>query len=266
MAALLWSLVQTQLQVLRLFIDSCPKVFQATVLSHILFFLATHDGPYRRLQKEIEDTYKAAGDTVDPSKLAHLPYLNAVMYVLRRFYILILNEYQQQRNPSSVPCCPEWQSKRAAPGKRWRCYDWPIVRQSRSGRDSVTVTDRESSHVPEGTAVQMHFYTMQRDERNFAPLPDAFIPDRWLVESERSVNCPKIVTHNQTAFVPFSYGPAVRIPLSFLYSDQAVYLSCPLEMRRKEPCFGRIAGGHCLNCTEVWLPTRRRFQGAGLSG
>lgn len=64
------------------------------------------------------------------------------------------------------------------------------------------------SYLPEGTITTVHMYSIQRDARNFAPLPDSFWPERWLhvAEGARSVIGMKLV-HNSTAFFPFSYGP-----------------------------------------------------------
>ena len=60
---------------------------------------------------------------------------------------------------------------------------------------------------------------MHRDPRNFSPGPDTFWPDRWLIASgihppNDVSSCPDdkqgsaTFAHNDTAFIPFSYGPA----------------------------------------------------------
>ena len=55
-----------------------------------------------------------------------------------------------------------------------------------------------------------HFYSIQRDPRNFSPKSDQFWPERWLVadglESPPSQAVDFI--HNASAFTPFSVGPA----------------------------------------------------------
>jgi len=55
---------------------------------------------------------------------------------------------------------------------------------------------------------------VQRDPRYFSPLPDSFLPERWLSEDQRLALEPKIFNsqqeyiHNTAAFIPFSIGPA----------------------------------------------------------
>ena len=77
------------------------------------------------------------------------------------------------------------------------------------------------SFVPEDTQVSVHTYSMQHDPREFAPLPDTFWPDRWLI-AEGALPLPNNgkgpFTHNLNAFVPFSHGPAncVGKPLAML--------------------------------------------------
>jgi cytochrome P450 len=53
---------------------------------------------------------------------------------------------------------------------------------------------------------------LQRDPRYFSPLPNHFLPDRWLSAEERtsvgsSLKSSDIVL-NTDAFMPFSFGPA----------------------------------------------------------
>lgn len=56
--------------------------------------------------------------------------------------------------------------------------------------------------IPEGTAVQVPPYVLQRDPRYFSPYPDKFWPDRWLVPEGGDV------VLERAAFIPFSHGPA----------------------------------------------------------
>ncbi|KAF7974713.1 hypothetical protein HWV62_11507 [Athelia sp. TMB] len=71
--------------------------------------------------------------------------------------------------------------------------------------------------IPEGTAVFSHFYSIQRDQRYFSPLPETFWPDRWLSESERTspfgsgYKGPVNVVVDRTAFTPFSFGPSICV-------------------------------------------------------
>ena len=70
-----------------------------------------------------------------------------------------------------------------------------------------------SSFIPEGTSAFVHTYSLQRDPRYFSPLPDSFLPERWLSQVQRLVLEPKIFSsqekyiHNTAAFIPFSTGP-----------------------------------------------------------
>ena len=69
------------------------------------------------------------------------------------------------------------------------------------------------SFIPEGTSAFIHTYSLQRDPRYFSPLPDSFLPERWLSEERRLALEPKIFTsqnyiNNTAAFIPFSSGPA----------------------------------------------------------
>lgn len=75
--------------------------------------------------------------------------------------------------------------------------------------------------IPEGTAVDVPIYVVQRDPRNFSPAPEDFWPERWLASGPGSgpkpaatpYGVPKtegdLVVHNPSAFIPFSWGPAL---------------------------------------------------------
>lgn len=66
--------------------------------------------------------------------------------------------------------------------------------------------------MPENTQVSVHTYALQRDPREFSPLPDAFWPDRWLYQdtyvlpSGDVIGKEQVVT-NRAALIPFSVGP-----------------------------------------------------------
>lgn len=70
------------------------------------------------------------------------------------------------------------------------------------------------SFIPEGTTANVHLYTLHRDGRNFAPLPERFIPERWLPAEKQILLEPELfkdrkqVVHTVAASIPFSYGPA----------------------------------------------------------
>src|SRR6267143_1395906 len=73
------------------------------------------------------------------------------------------------------------------------------------------------SYIPEETAVFTHFYSIQRDPRNFFLKPDQFWPERWLIADGLESLPPALLSsspqvggfiHNVSAFTPFSSGPA----------------------------------------------------------
>ena len=88
-----------------------------------------------------------------------------------------------------------------------------------------------SRYVPPGTNVWIHVYSTHRDARNFAPHPEVFWPERWLLgattspddapgrplagasgvartsNSDTPVDTPPDFVHNPAAYLPFSHGP-----------------------------------------------------------
>ena len=83
---------------------------------------------------------------------------------------------------------------------------------------SVLMSWHRLRHIPPGTIVWIHPYTVQRDARSFT-LPEVFWPERWLVASGhvRFQNAraprghdailPGEFVHNEDAFIPFGHGP-----------------------------------------------------------
>ena len=69
------------------------------------------------------------------------------------------------------------------------------------------------SFIPEGASAFVHTYSLHRDPRYFSPLPESFLPERWLPQVQREALEPKIFSsqeeyiHNTAAFIPFSIGP-----------------------------------------------------------
>ena len=53
----------------------------------------------------------------------------------------------------------------------------------------------------------MHAYSIHRDPRNFAPHPDRFWPERWLLAAPGGAGAPLDFKHDEGAFIPFSHGP-----------------------------------------------------------
>ena len=66
------------------------------------------------------------------------------------------------------------------------------------------------SFIPEGTSAFVHTYSLHRDPRYFSPLPNEFLPERWLSHAQRTYLDRKLFgsqIHNTAAFIPFSTGP-----------------------------------------------------------
>ena len=77
------------------------------------------------------------------------------------------------------------------------------------------------SFIPGGNHVFIPTYPLQRDPRYFSPLPDSFLPERWLSEEQRLALEPAIFNSKQpyindtAAFIPFSAGPANCVGKAF---------------------------------------------------
>jgi len=147
----------------------------SAALAHSLYFLMSNPAQYRRLQAEID----ALGEgTADHGKLAQLPYLNAVINESLRLLPPVLTGSQRIVEPGS-------------------------------GGKMIG-----SRFVPEGTITTIATYSMHRDPRSFQPLPETFLPERWLPEPQRIALEPDVFSKpgdfilHQGAFIPFSMGPA----------------------------------------------------------
>ncbi|PPQ88066.1 hypothetical protein CVT25_013674 [Psilocybe cyanescens] len=168
----------------------------SSALAHTFYFLMSHPTAYRRLQAEVD----ALGDSVlNPSKQAHMSYLNAV-----------INE-----------------SMRLLP---------PVL--TGSNRKDSGGRMLGSHFLPAGNAAFVPIYTLHHDPRNFSPAPDAFLPERWLSEDERQKLEPKIFSnsldyaHNTNMFIPFSMGPANCAGKNLAYQEMRMVVC--LMMRRAE--------------------------------
>ena len=51
-------------------------------------------------------------------------------------------------------------------------------------------------------------YALHRNPRYFSPLPEEYIPERWLPSSEPQSEGEIKYSTNREAFIPFSHGPA----------------------------------------------------------
>ena len=55
----------------------------ASTMSNVFFYLLTNPDVFRRLRAELDEAFPPGeGDPFDFTRLAELPYLNAVMYVV----------------------------------------------------------------------------------------------------------------------------------------------------------------------------------------
>ena len=87
------------------------------------------------------------------------------------------------------------------------------------------------SFIPEDTSAFVHTYSLQRDPRYFSPLPDSFLPERWLSREQRLALEPKIFNsqekyiHNTDAFIPFSVGPTSCAGKNFAWLEMRMAVS-----------------------------------------
>jgi len=69
-----------------------------------------------------------------------------------------------------------------------------------------------ASFIPEGSSATVHLYSLGRDPRYFSPMPNYFLPDRWLSAEQRDLVGSPLksgdIVLNMNAFIPFSFGPA----------------------------------------------------------
>ncbi|EKM57316.1 uncharacterized protein PHACADRAFT_208410 [Phanerochaete carnosa HHB-10118-sp] len=148
----------------------------AAVLSHFCYFMLRHPECAEQLHKEIDATFPPGEDPLNFSRHADMPYLNACINETLRLLPGVLGGLQ---------------------------------RAVKRGSGDATVGPYV---VPEGTQVSVHTFSLHRDPREFAPLPDHFWPDRWLAQDTYGLPSGATVdkahvTTNRTAFIPFSVGP-----------------------------------------------------------
>ncbi|KAL1734679.1 cytochrome P450 [Schizophyllum commune] len=169
----------------------------STALSVIFYFLMSHPTAYRRLQREIDEQ---GDDLYDYRRQAEMPYLNAVINEAMRL----------------IPPVPEGSHR--------------MVREKAQAKVVA------GSYVPPGTQTFVPQYTLFRDWCNFSPLPDSFVPERWLSEEDRIRLEPDIFTKslepfnlNRAAFIPFSHGPANCVGKQLAYMEMRMLLCAILR-------------------------------------
>ncbi|KAI0667289.1 high nitrogen upregulated cytochrome P450 monooxygenase 2 [Trametes maxima] len=149
----------------------------SSALTSIFFSLVAHPDTYGRLEEEIDKFYPPGHDPCDTKHHRDMHYLTAVINEAMRIYPPVPSGSQRQ-----VP------------------HD--------AGGVSLG-----SIYLPPGTIALIHTYSIHRDPRNFFPSPEDFWPERWLLASgrlsfhEAGLADKATFTHNEAAFIPFSYGP-----------------------------------------------------------
>ncbi|KAJ7056673.1 cytochrome P450 [Mycena amicta] len=157
----------------------------STTLSHIFWLLLCNPNTYGRLQAEVDDPKMNSGV---PASQARMPYLNAVINEALRLFPAVLSGSQRA----------------------------PLI-----GSGGQTIGPH---FVPEGTSAVVHTYSLHHDPRYFSPLPDSFVPERWLSPAhqrqlEPQVFCENEVINNTAAFIPFSIGPANCVGRNLAYQE-----------------------------------------------
>ncbi|KAF8148431.1 cytochrome P450 [Crassisporium funariophilum] len=113
------------------------------VFTYLFFLLITNQDAYKKLRAELDENFSDPDEPISASKLAELPYLNAVVM-------------ESLRLGTPLPGLP-----RVTP-------------------QSGMVL--EGTYVPGGTIVGVNPYVQETSELNFYPDPMAYRPERWLPE------------------------------------------------------------------------------------
>jgi len=171
----------------------------SNAITNLFYFLLTNPVKYKRLQAEIDEL----GDEVmDYGKQSRLCYLNGAINESLRLYPPVLSGSQ---------------------------------RYAEAGSGGRMIGEH---FTPEHTAVLVPHYTIHRDPRNFSPLPDSFVPERWLPREDQLRLEPGLfknedeVMLRSDCFIPFSVGPFNCVGKNLAYMEMRM-LVC-LVMQRFE--------------------------------
>ncbi|KAF5326985.1 hypothetical protein D9619_004819 [Psilocybe cf. subviscida] len=170
----------------------------ASAMTNAIYLLLTHPVALRALISELDEAFQkhdipnvsAINQDQEVERfsdvLAGLKYLNGVLNETLRLYPPVATGLQRAPEPGSG-------------GKMLR------------GGSTANV------FLPEGNAICVPPWVLHRDPRNFSPKPEAFIPERWLGDSE-------VYETNREAFIPFSTGPrsCVGRPLAMMEFRYAI--------------------------------------------
>ncbi|KAF8899774.1 cytochrome P450 [Gymnopilus junonius] len=157
----------------------------ASILSSIVYLLLSHPDKYKKLQQEVDrffteyqidlDAQQAASDVVAGKMygevLGRLNYLNGVISEALRLFPAV---------PTSLQRAPA----KGTSSKALQLGNTIVI-------------------LPEGNAISVPPYAVQRDPRYFSPYSEEFVRERWFSSSSSGI---KYVT-SRDAFIPFSAGP-----------------------------------------------------------
>lgn len=185
-----WKHTQKELQADAGLIIVAGSDTSSSTLSLALFNLASKPECFALLRKEIKQVFPglAAENIEDFDALSkQCPYLNAVINETLRLYPPVASGVQRE-----VP--------------------------STSQGETVQLRGGKSVILPPGTAVSIPTTLIQRDPRNFSPLPNEFRPERWIEKEKEKA-------FNPAAFIPFGYGPSGCIGKQLAYMEIRSFLA-----------------------------------------